>query len=202
MAHGQFTARWTPEMDAVLVEEWLRGASTAEIAGELDVSRNAVAGRIARLRGNAQADGVTLLRRREPEEIVRSRVASRAVAKAAKAAAPQIKRPAHAPCVAIEEPPQPRREAPTPPPRPSRLCRDIGAFTPRVRTTARKTRPLPRQAVPAHAPRALDGGVPLVSLQAPMCRWPVTYTTEHLFCGCLKMRGSSYCAYHASIAVN
>lgn len=178
-------ATWTADMTDTLQRMWQEGLSCGRIGDRLGVSRNAVAGRISRMR--TWGADTAPVRRSEPVTGIKRM------------------RPRRTTAVIVGEAPQLHDEPLAPPPRPARLCRDIGAFIPRIKRDDRPARPLPASD-PHHPPEPLDGGVALTELTAGMCRWPVkehaTAARRHLFCGCLKVRGSSYCAYHTVVGTN
>lgn len=81
-----------------------------------------------------------------------------------------------------------------------------------VRSTKRKPESLQKPRIskrrkihelpPTQEFKPVTGGVSFNDLEAKHCRFPITgeETREHLYCGCDKLLGLSYCEHHARIA--
>lgn len=197
---GQMAAvseAWTERDIAQLRQLWQAGRSAAEIAGLMGRSRNAVLGKIHRLRKQASAAQSRL---QTGHDRVKARAAARR--ETAPKKTQKAKKAKEAKDTKETRPPKPARQKTERKKSERKKAERTGAVRNwNFRPSAEAERGRPKRINPAiwTPDSALDGAklVPLIDLERHMCAWPYDGPDgKTLFCGCDVRPGTSWCASH------
>lgn len=171
-------SNWTAERIELLKQLWLNGVTSTEIAGQLDISRNAVLGKIKRLGLNRY---ITQPEHPSPVPSNSKPVSS----KSGKTVSAGAKR---------KNPAKPASEKPE---------KSLPIRFSRPRNQPKPARETPPARKVSRAPTALQARyLRIWDLQEGCCKWPLGEAMEkaEFFCGAPSETGTSWCSYHCAIA--
>lgn len=176
---GAQAAGWTDERVEVLKKLWMDGLSASQIAGELGqgVTRNAVIGKVHRLKLSARAKPTNTAPRARPAP----RPAPRRVASPSASPAPSLS--------AAVNKPRPVSAMP----RPQTMGATALAMSPEMETEV-YTAPAPAELfIPE------DKRLSLLQLNEQTCKWPIgdPLSKDFYFCGQHSLESGPYCDFHS-----
>lgn len=179
MVSGTQPAGWTDDRVELLKKLWMEGLSASQIAGELGegVTRNAVIGKVHRLKLSARAKPTNTTPRARP------------------AARPAPRRPA-SPSVSTGASPMASAVKPRPQTtiaRPQVMGATALAITPQIETEMYVAPAAAELFIPEHK------RLSLLQLNEHTCKWPIgdPLTKDFYFCGQHSLETGPYCEFHS-----
>jgi len=177
MVSGAQAAGWTDERVEVLKKLWMEGLSASQIAGELGegVTRNAVIGKVHRLKLSARAKPTNSTPRARP------------------AARPAPRRPSSAPASPISSGMASMNKARASMPRPQTMGATALAASPQIETDLYVAPATSEIFIPE------DKRLSLLQLNEHTCKWPIgdPLTKDFYFCGQHSQDSTPYCEFHS-----
>ncbi|MBK1795949.1 GcrA cell cycle regulator [Devosia sp. WQ 349] len=178
VASGAQAVGWTDDRVELLKKLWMDGLSASQIAGELGegVTRNAVIGKVHRLKLSARAKPTNTAPRARPA--------------AARPAAPRrVAAPAATPISTMA--PKPRPAAPMP--RPQVMGATALAIEPQMEAELYTAPAAAELFIPE------DKRLSLLQLNEHTCKWPIgdPLTKDFYFCGQHSLETGPYCEFHS-----
>lgn len=179
MVSGTQPAGWTDDRVELLKKLWMEGLSASQIAGELGegVTRNAVIGKVHRLKLSARAKPTNTTPRARP------------------AARPAPRRPA-SPSVSTGASPMASAVKPRPQTtisRPQVMGATALAISPQIETEMYVAPAAAELFIPEHK------RLSLLQLNEHTCKWPIgdPLTKDFYFCGQHSLETGPYCEFHS-----